>query len=157
MSFQDPSPSSLLEQAHLAFMRGQFIEARMMLESLIASEPGNIAAHDLLAQVLLKQDSMDGRTPKFLWWRSISSKVISNLVVALFFIGFGIVQTVPLVQAGLAHGFGPGTTVTMTGNTGLYPHQVPIRSLMLHCCLPYSVGFVLLYVFFRQISDLKNI
>jgi len=146
------APSSLLEQAHLALLRGQLKEARLMLEALIATDPNDVAAQDLLAQVALRQKSTTtGLTPQNSWWRrSFPNKSFSNLVGALLFFCYGLVQIVPVLQAGFAHGFGPQTTV-MVGSR--YPHQVPIGSLALHSGIPFAVAFVLLYVFFRQLQD----
>ena len=148
------APPSLIEQTHLASMRGKYKEARLMLEALIDAEPNNVAAQDLLAQVALKQGSMvAGQIPKPPWrcW-SMPNKAASNLVVGLVFLGIGIVQTVPIFQAGFAHGFGLQTTITIEGKNG-HSFQVTMGSQAAHCCIPIGIGLVLLYLFFRQVSD----
>ncbi len=53
MTADESNQSALtLEQAHLAVLRGQWSEARRLLEPLVAREPGNAAAQDLFAQVV---------------------------------------------------------------------------------------------------------
>jgi len=147
------APSSMLEQAHLASVRGQYKEARLMLESLINAEPDNVAAQDLLAQVAFKQGSMaTSRSPKSQRCWSMSNKAATNLIVGIMFLGIGIFQTVPILQAGFTHGFGPQTTVTITGKSGR-SYQVTLGSQAAHCCIPIGIGLVLLYLFFRQASD----
>lgn len=55
MTPQSPTPPDLLEQAHLALLRGHLEQARSLLDRLIAAEPGNAAAQDLRATVIAKQ------------------------------------------------------------------------------------------------------
>lgn len=152
-----PAPSSLLEQAHLASLRGQYKEARLMLEALVDAEPNNIAAQELLAQVILKQGSMAADQSRKFPWRSWSmpNKAVTNLVTGLVFLGMGVVQMVPIFQAGFAHGFGLQTTITVEGKNG-HSYQVTMGSQAAHCCIPIGIGFVLLYLFFRQMPDQKH-
>jgi hypothetical protein len=55
MTTQSPAPTDLLEQAHLALMRGHLAQARSLLEQLIIAEPDNAEAQDLRATVIAQQ------------------------------------------------------------------------------------------------------
>lgn len=59
MSLQSPTPPDLLEQAHLALLRGHLDEARSLLEHLVIAEPNNTAAEDLRASVIAQQAALD--------------------------------------------------------------------------------------------------
>jgi hypothetical protein len=49
MNFDTPSDySDMLEQAHLSYLRGDLADARLELEGILAADPGNSAASDLL-------------------------------------------------------------------------------------------------------------
>ncbi len=59
MSLPSPTPPDLLEQAHLALLRGHLDEARAFLERLVIAEPNNTAAEDLRASVIARQAARD--------------------------------------------------------------------------------------------------
>jgi hypothetical protein len=58
MTTQSPAPTDLLEQAHLALMRGHLAQARSLLEQLITAEPHNAEAQDLRATVIAQQATL---------------------------------------------------------------------------------------------------
>ena len=61
---EPPNPdfaSGLLEQAHLAYTRKQFAEARLMLDTLATAHPDDREAADLYARVVLAQADATGR------------------------------------------------------------------------------------------------
>ena len=58
MTPPSPAPPDLLEQAHLAFLRGHLGEARSLLDRLVLAEPDNGPAQDLRATVIGKQAAL---------------------------------------------------------------------------------------------------
>jgi len=155
MSFASVATSDLLEQAHLAWMRGELPKARLLLETLLQAEPGNSAAQDLLANVALKQaaDASRGRPAKVpmgsIWNREVvSSAALTNLVVGLLFLSSGMGKAILVLQAGLAHGFNSHTSVTMFGKYTNAPYAVPIFHALAQSAVLLLVGLGLLTWFY---------
>ena len=127
-----------------------------MLEALLDAEPDNSGAQELLAQVAFKEGGMiAGQAPKSSWWRWSMSNKAGNLIVGLLFLGMGIIQMVPIFQAGSAHGFGSQTVITVEGKSGR-SYQVTMGSQAAFCCIPIGMGLVFLCLFFCQVSGRKT-
>lgn len=58
MTTQPPTPNDLLEQAHIALMRGHPAQALSILEQLLTAEPHNAEAQDLRATVIAQQAAL---------------------------------------------------------------------------------------------------
>jgi hypothetical protein len=144
----------LLEQAHLAYLRGEPAEARLALETILAAEPGNSDAADLLAKTIEKQESdsfRQNRIGSFLWTRNESSRNAGPcLFLGILFSVFGMMGAARAIKAGFAQGFGPQSTVAVDGRLGW--EAVPVRFELLHCGIFVVLGVAFLSYFFWDIS-----
>lgn len=141
---EPPKPdytSDLLEQAHLAYTRKQYAEARMMLETLVAAHPNDQEAADLYTHVVAAQSPSSGQSNS-LWNRNFLSKSAGQaLIFGLFMFVYGIINAVPAIQAGFAQGFGPHTTVVTDGSRHI--SVVPIHEVLFHAGLLIFIGIAM--------------
>jgi len=137
--------SDLLEQAHLAYLHGELAEARLALETILAAEPGNFAASDLLTRTIAKQSSNSKRLNNFgsLWSRNIISRSATGcLMLALIILVTGAITLFRDTPIGLAQGFGPQTVVMDHGRLGW--HTVPLLPDLLRSGIQVVLGSALL-------------
>ena len=134
--------SDLLEQAHLAYTRKQFAEARLMLDTLVTAHPDDLEAADLHARVVAAQAAATGRG--FLPWNrdAISKSAGQAIIFGLALFAFGIITAIPAVRAGFAQGFGPHTAVIVDGNKHVF--SVPLYDILFQSSLFILAGVMLL-------------
>ncbi len=127
----------LLEQAYLAYTHKQYAEARMMLETLVTTNPNDRETADLYARVVAAQASSAGQGSS-LWNRNFLSKPAGQaLIFGLAMFVFGIINAMPAIQAGFAQGFGPHTTIVVGSK---YISVVPIHEVLFHASLFILIG-----------------
>ena len=136
-----PNPdfaSGLLEQAHLAYTRKQFAEARLMLDTLVTAHLDDQEVADLYAHVIAAQAAATGRG-SLPWNRDAISKSAGQAIIfGLPLFAFGIITAIPAVHAGLAQGFGPHTVVIVDGKKHVF--SVPIYDVLFQSSLFILAG-----------------
>ena len=134
--------SGLLEQAHLAYTRKQFAEARLMLDTLVTAHPDDPEAADLYAHVVAAQTAATGRG-SLPWNRDAISKSAGQAIVfGLALFAFGVITAIPAVRAGFDQGFGPHTAVIVDGKKHAF--SVPIYDVLFQSSLFILAGVGLL-------------
>ena len=134
--------SDLLEQAHLAYTRKQFAEARLMLDTLVTAHPDDPEAADLYAHVVAAQAAAAGRG-SLPWNRDAISKSAGQAIIfGLALFTFGIITAIPAIRAGFDQGFGPHTAVIVDGKKHVF--SVPIYEVLFQSSLFILAGVGLL-------------
>jgi hypothetical protein len=143
--------SNDLEQAHLAYLRGDLADARLELDGILAADPGNSAAADLLKKTKAEQKNNSIRPNKLgilFTWNGINKNRLDCLVVGIVALLYGVPSSVDDIKIGLAQGFGPHSVIMHYGRYSGKAYPTSLRTALLEAGIATVVGIALLLYFF---------
>ncbi|HZT41997.1 MAG TPA: hypothetical protein VFA07_07395 [Chthonomonadaceae bacterium] len=147
-----------LEEAHLAFIRGNVRQAYDLVESVLKTEPENDSARRLLAKIekaQMEDITKQERTANS-WLATLDPDtytIIGMIITGIFLVIVGIVMAIHPILLGFQRGFSTQIVVNPDADESGARGHFPIHILLAFPCLFIGIGAYLLYSVYRYLRD----